>query len=148
METLYKALVDMGPLIMGTLAPLALTSGKNDRGTLALGTLLSLMLGKMTFNLQAPPANYNLARESLAIENILMTSDSNRFVRLSLGAVYMYAAISFCKRSSKANRSEAKEGKQSRTLVVKAGSEAVSWLATFSLCFIGAVWLITGYYGQ
>jgi hypothetical protein len=142
-----KALGDMGPLVIGALAPLAVTSAKHEPTALALGTFLSLLLGRMTFNLQPEPVVYDLVREQTALKSLMITSNLNRTVRLSLGAVYVYAAISYNKRLAESARSDNDKDKVPSTLA-KIGSTATSWIGTFMLVFIGAVWCSSGYYGQ
>jgi hypothetical protein len=71
-----KALGDMGPLVIGALAPLAATSAKHEPTALALGTFLSLLLGRMTFNLQPEPVVYDLVREQTALKSLMITVTS------------------------------------------------------------------------
>ena len=62
-ETLWEAFKQMGPLVIGALTPLVLATGKREPGALALGTFLSVLLGKMTFNLDSSPSqSFDLLR--------------------------------------------------------------------------------------
>ena len=146
-ETWMKALGDMGPLVVGAITPLAVTSAKHEPTALALGAFLTILLGRMTFNLQPEPAVYDLVREQTALKSLMITSNLNRTIRVSLGAVYVYAAVSYNNRlAQSARRDKGKENMPST--LEKVGSAASSWIGTFVLVFIGAVWCSSGYYGQ
>ena len=85
-----EALRQMGPLVAAFITPLAVTSAKSEPTALALGTVLSMVLGRMTFNLDSEPAIFDTLREQTALKSLMITSNLNRTVRVSLGAVYVY----------------------------------------------------------
>ena len=100
----------MAPLIAASIGPLAITVGKHHPIVVAAATALSLLLGKMTFNLGTVPTKFNAAREQVAMSSLLTTSTANRVVRMLLGACYYFAALSFSRRAAAYAAEQKKKG--------------------------------------
>jgi len=147
-ESFGTAAKTMAPLLLAFIGPLAVTSAKHEPGTVGLASLLSVVLGAMTFNLRETsidpsrePALLNDASTSL-----LATASSNRVVRLLLAVVYLHGAFGLSRRAS----TYAQEGPAAAT---GAGKASYAWTlggaaGTFVLCYIAAMWGVSGYYGQ
>ena len=144
-ESLASAVRSMAPLLAGSIGPLAVTSGRHHPAVVALATALSLLLGRMTFNLGSIPTKFNVQREQVAMRLLLTTSTANRVTRMLLGACYFYAAVSFSRRAA-TYAAQQKDGRHGRfsTMVWQVGS----WIALPLLLFIGGTWCSSGFYGQ
>jgi hypothetical protein len=138
-ETWASALRQMGPLVLGSVGGLALSSARHQPATVALSAVLSLALGKMTFNLGGVPTVFDGAREASALQSLVTTSRANRAVRALLGACYLYGAVTMSLRSTEA--CSEREG----TVLWRVTRRAAGCAA---LCFVGLTWISTGYYGQ
>ena len=136
----------MAPLLAGSIGPLCVTSGRHHPFIVALATALSLVLGKMTFNLGDVPTKFNVPREQAAMRSLITTSTGNRATRMVLGACYIVAAVSFSRRAAKYAAQQKKSGQQ-RSLSTVAW-QVGSWIALPLLLFIGGTWFSSGFYGQ
>ena len=118
-------------------------------GTVALATALSLLLGKMSFNVSGVPVIPSGTDEGFlsgALTSMVSTSDENRTTRMLLGAVYVYAAATFAKRAAKYSAdARSPEGRMTAKSVAW---QTASLVGTLVLCLIGSVWASTGYHGQ
>ena len=85
-EQLGPAISRSAPLFGSFVAPLVVLVARHQPLTAIFGTGLSLVLGKMTFNLGAVPASFDRSREAYALETLVVTSMGNRVVRMLLGA--------------------------------------------------------------
>eukprot|EP01045_Picozoa_sp_COSAG04_P028460 COSAG04_NODE_4423_length_2101_cov_2.199800_1_plen_68_part_10 len=65
-ESWAAAIKSMAPLLAGSIGPLAITTVRHHPSAVALGTVLSLVLGKMTFNLSGVPTKFDTSREQTA----------------------------------------------------------------------------------
>ena len=139
-ETLATVLSQMGPLVLGSVGTLAVTSVRHQPATVFGSAILSLILSKMTFNLGPTTTVFNSSREATALKSLVTTSNANRVVRMLLGACYVHGAITMSLRSAKSCSSRDKPGPMWRI--------CLRWVGCAALMFIGATWLSTGFYGQ
>jgi putative Ca2+/H+ antiporter (TMEM165/GDT1 family) len=142
-EGVGKAFSDMGGIVAATVGPLIMTSVRHEPKAVAAGTALSLLLSKMTFNIGSPPSAFDAKLESVALGKNMITGDANRYTRMLLGCIYLYAAVKFSARSARSEK-ERVQSKAQTPLLSKLGS----WTGTSVLCMVAAVWISTGYYGQ
>jgi hypothetical protein len=145
-ESLASAVRSMAPLLAGSIGPLAVTSGRHHPALVAFATALSVLLGRMTFNLGSIPTKFDAQREQVAMRSLLTTSTGNRVTRMLLGACYFYAAVSFSRRAATYAAQQKKEGQQGRVSTV--AWQVGSWIALPLLLFIGGTWCSSGFYGQ
>ena len=130
----------MAPLILGSVGTLAVTSARHQPVTVLSSAVLSLVLGKMTFNLGPVATTFSSAREATALKSLVTTSNANRIVRMLLGACYVHGAVTMTLRSAQACSSRDKPGPLWRVMA--------RWFGCAALVFIGATWLSSGFYGQ
>jgi hypothetical protein len=125
---------------MGTHEPLALTAGFILAGTLV----------KMTFNPPGPaPTSYDPAAEQKALTSVVMTSDSNRLVRLALGSIYAYASLTFAARMIAPGPDSVRLLTQVAAGDLPAiGKLALTWCGCMVDFFVAGVWLSSGAIGQ
>ena len=145
-ESLASALRSMAPLVAASIGPLAVTTGRHHPSVVAIATALSMLLGKMTFNLGSVPTKFNAAREQVAMSSLLTTSTGNRVTRMLLGACYFFAAVSFSRRAAKYAATQKKKGTQGALSTV--AWQVGSWVTLPLLLFIGGTWFSSGFYGQ
>jgi hypothetical protein len=139
-ETWASALKQMGPLVVGSLAPLVVTSVRHQPMTVAAAAVLSAALGKMTFNLGGVPTSFDTGLEKSALGRLVTTSSTNRITRILLGCCFVHGATTMSFRSAKACSSREEPGPLWKVLQ--------RWAGCAAMVFIGATWLSSGYYGQ
>jgi hypothetical protein len=139
-ETISEAVRQMAPLVGFFVGPLVVTSGRHHPLITVAGTVLSLVLGRMTFNLGKVPTSFDISREEHALRTLVTTSTANRAVRLVLGATYAYAAISFTIRSFTASVKPSSKQQRSHSSNVSAAATALHcvWRCAgcWALCYI------------
>eukprot|EP00937_MAST-01D_sp_MAST-1D-sp2_P008174 g8174.t1 len=96
--TLAFALQKTWVLQAATLGPLALATVPEDSSLLALSSTLALTLAGMTFTRPAGVA-FDAAVEKAAVSSNLLTTPTNRAVRLLFGAISIVAALRFLRRT-------------------------------------------------
>jgi hypothetical protein len=101
----YGKIVPVATLAAGTITPLVLTLGTREPVALFAGVVFAAALVKCTIPYGPPPKSYDKTVEDVALKSVVMTSSTNRFVRLALGSVYLYAAITFAIWMTKPNDS-------------------------------------------
>ena len=96
------SLPQLGPiagLAAATVTPLVLTTAPHQPIALAAGCGLAMALARLTIDPpSAAASNVDAEKEAAAIRNVVMTSDTNRLVRLLLGSIYIYASTTFALR--------------------------------------------------
>ena len=100
-------------------------------------------------------STFDTAAEQRALHNVTITSDTNRAVRLGLGAVYTYAAAAFAWHML-APRSDGGAALSSRVAGASSLSEmsgalaqlALIWLGCFADLRVAGVWGSSGFCGQ
>ena len=132
-----------------TLTPLGFTTAPHALVTLAAGVALAAALIWMTFRCPSSPVSFDEKIEARAIRDIVMTSSSNRGVRVLLGLVYFYAAAAFAFRWT----TSADGGHSLRYRLAALEPAAVCivaavYVGTFLDAMIGGMWLSTGADGQ
>ena len=144
-EGLLPSLRTIAPLWFGRVAPLAIMNGTIHPTLTAAGAARAAILTRMTFNLggSVPSAAFNGARETAAMASLQIISPSNRCVRLGLGAVYVFSAYKFSDRLAKAAAID-----DESSAALNAARRLGSLVGCGLLCFIGAIWLSSGYHGQ
>lgn len=120
-----------------TLAPLAATCLPDLPLAFGAGCALAAALVRLTLSGDAssPP---DPTLEAAAAARVVTTSRGNRAVRLGLGAVYWYAAISFAQRLA-APRAAAPPA---------LGRAVGAWAGCFADLTIGGLWVSSGADGQ
>ena len=137
-------------LAVGTLTPLIATLGGHEPVALTAGCVLAAALIKLTFNPFGPaPTSYDTVLEAKAIDAVVMTSSTNRAVRLALGSIYIYASITFAVRMT----GPASDGVRllPRLLACEPGALlrlGLTWLGCLANHFFAGLWASTGYCGQ
>lgn len=135
-------------LAIATVTPLALTLNTAEPVLLGVGCVLAGCLTKLTFNPSGPtPTSYDKKVESKAIKSVVITSDTNRIVRLLLGGVYLYAGATFSLRML----SSSPERMVTRLSDFEPYAYAIfalTWLACLVDFYIGGIWLSSGWCGQ
>jgi hypothetical protein len=129
----------------GASAPLIISLAPHDLIALAAGGALVLTLAHMTHvdSGHSPSSNAKEV-EAKAIENVVMTSTSNRTVRVALGSVYAYGAVKFALRWAGA-------GVLDRVLqkdVAAVGQVAAAWLVCLADGYFTGIWMSTGANGE
>ena len=92
----------------------------------------------MTDKVAPEGTKYDEHAETAAVKGAFITSSGNRLTRLALGSVEILAAVLFASRTAK----------QSLVPSIPVLGSVLSWLGVLSLCFLGAIWCISGMYGQ
>ena len=147
----YQSIGPIAALAVGTVTPLALTLYPREPEALLAGVILAGALVSMTFNPSGPPPKaYDKAVEQRAIENVVMTSDKNRVVRLGLGSVYLYAASTFAIWMT--NTAGASGSKLAARLYARelgaVGELVLTWTGCLVDTYIAGIWMSSGYCGQ
>ena len=92
----YAHLGPIAGLAVATITPLALTTALHEPIALTAGCGLAIALARLTFDPPGAAAtSFDKEKEAAAVRNVVMTSDTNRIVRLLLGSVYIYASVTF-----------------------------------------------------
>jgi hypothetical protein len=127
-----------------------LTLGSREPAALLAGAVLAAALVKETFNPFGPaPTSYDKGVETQAIKSVVMTSNTNRVIRLLLGAVYVYAAVTFAIWMVNPREDSSKLVSRLQTLELKAfGELSLAWVACVVNFFVAGIWLSSGWCGQ
>ena len=140
-------LAGLGGLFVATLTPLVLTLGSDEPVANTAGVLLALALARLTLNPWGPaPTEYDKTMEQQAVQSIVMTSPANQNVRLLLGSLYVYAALSFASRMLRADPTLL-----ATLLQLDMGALqhlGLTWVGCLLDFYIGGVWLSSGWCGQ
>jgi hypothetical protein len=145
----YSSWKPVALLAIGSVTPLVLTLAPAEPVALGAGCLLAAALTKLTFNPAGPaPKSYDKAVEENAIKAVVMTSDTNRIVRLLLGSVYTYASITFAIRMAK----PVDDVRLITRLVsfdpYAIGLLSLTWFACLVDFFFAGLWFSSGWCGQ
>jgi hypothetical protein len=88
----YGKIGPVAALAAAATAPLVLTLAPHEMPALGIGAALVCTLVRMTF--QDGQLTRDAAKvEQQAARDVIFTSSGNRIVRISLGSVYLYAAV-------------------------------------------------------
>ena len=131
-----------------SLLPLAVTAHSCRQPAAAVvGLLLALALARLTLNPAgaAVPARFDAAKEQQALKNVVMTSSTNRTVRMGLGAVYAYTAVAFSWHALVTTAAERGAGGGAAAAVTRV---VLAWVGCFVDLRIGFVWGSSGFCGQ
>ena len=130
-------------LASGAVAPLVISLAPHSLITLGAGGMLVVSLVWMTFADGAVAKNAKHI-EAKALEDVVMTSTGNRFVRIALGSVYAYAAVAFVLRWANADILERLLSKD----LMAVGQTAVAWNVCLVDGYFAGLWLSSGSDGQ
>ena len=141
---------DVAVLSLVSIAPLATTLGyAEERTALAAGIFFAAALTKLTFNPSGPAQSYDKAAERTAIHAVVMTSGTNRAVRVCLGAVYAYASLAFALAMIRAEPENPRLLTRLEALEPRAAGElALTALGCLANCYFAGLWGSSGYTGQ
>ena len=154
--------------------PLFFANWSNYPALCLAGQGLSVALSAISIDRAKPiAANFNPELEKAALASIVVTSSTNRIIRIALGSCHLLGAIlynyqlskkssmqnstSVDSRKNKANSNSSSssvtdsESESESALTLTGKSVALSigrWALTFAMCAVAAVWITTGSYGQ
>jgi len=141
---------DVAALSLVSIVPLATTlSYAEERTALAAGMVFAAALIKLTFNPSGPSQSYDKAAERTAIQAVVMTSGTNRAVRMCLSAVYAYASLAFALAMIRAEPENPRLLTRLGALEPRAAGElALTALGCLANCYFAGLWGSSGYTGQ
>lgn len=130
-----KNMKSAAAILIPTSAPL-LIANTNTQPLLCLtATLLAFVLMRMTTNTSSQAAasckiSFGKNKEKKAIENVTITSMSNRVVRVSMGSCHLLGAVAYALRNFDGH------------------SSLASWGLVGGQCLVSGIWLSSGKNGQ
>ena len=135
-EALFSAknIKSVAAILIPTSAPLLIANIRAQPLLCLTATVLSLVLMRMTINTQAQATSckisFGKAKEKAAIENVTITSMSNRITRISMGACHLLGGVVYALRSFDGH------------------SNLVSWSLVAGQAVVSGIWLSSGANGQ
>eukprot|EP00518_Triparma_eleuthera_P005398 CAMPEP_0182462902 /NCGR_PEP_ID=MMETSP1319-20130603/7010_1 /TAXON_ID=172717 /ORGANISM="Bolidomonas pacifica, Strain RCC208" /LENGTH=129 /DNA_ID=CAMNT_0024662381 /DNA_START=154 /DNA_END=543 /DNA_ORIENTATION=- len=123
-------------ILIPTSAPLLVANTKAQPLLCLTATALAFLLMRMTINTSSQAATCkisfgkNKAKEKKAIENVTITSMSNRIVRVSMGSCHLLGALAYSLRNFDDHPA------------------LLSWALVAGQCVVSGIWLSSGKNGQ
>jgi hypothetical protein len=136
-----------GPLLQLVglnMLPLTATLGKGEPSAMIAGGALMAYLTRLTITKFEPGETLDADREQRAVESVVITSDTNRRVRVALGSVFIYASGAFALRMVTPELAARVLAMEPAALATLGGT----WLGCMADNFWSAVWLSSGALGQ
>eukprot|EP00520_Triparma_pacifica_P016821 CAMPEP_0118649750 /NCGR_PEP_ID=MMETSP0785-20121206/9873_1 /TAXON_ID=91992 /ORGANISM="Bolidomonas pacifica, Strain CCMP 1866" /LENGTH=150 /DNA_ID=CAMNT_0006542065 /DNA_START=86 /DNA_END=538 /DNA_ORIENTATION=- len=133
-----KNMKSVAAILVPTLTPL-LVANRNAHPLLCLSaTFLAFVLMRMTINTKSQAASCKISfgkkknkeKEKKAIDNVTITSMSNRIVRVSMGSCHLFGAAAYAFRNFDGH------------------SSPVSWALVGGQCLVSGIWISSGKNGQ
>lgn len=139
----YGKLGPVAALASASVVPLVLTLAPHEMVALGIGSSLVCALCRMTFTDGTLSADAEKI-EAKAARDVVFTSSGNRAVRIALGSVYLYAAVTFARRTLDSTV-------LARLLdldVAAAGAASLVWTGCLVDGYFAGLWCTSGVNGE
>mmetsp|Transcript_6416 Transcript_6416/g.8129 ORF Transcript_6416/g.8129 Transcript_6416/m.8129 type:complete len:140 (-) Transcript_6416:1145-1564(-) len=133
-----KRAVQFLPFSLATNGPVVLTTGANHPSLVAASLGLLMLLTNDTIAKPSAAPAFDISAEKNRLQKLMITSDFNRTVRISMGSINVLSALLYIIRVAQRNEED-------QDLL---SGEPAQWILTAWSCLIGAVWISSGWYGQ
>ena len=132
--TSSRNLKSIAAILIPTSAPLLVANVRTQPTLCFTATALAILLMRMSVNTNKQAATCKISfkkdAEKKAIENVTITSLSNRFVRISMGLCHVLGAVAYALRSFDGH------------------AAPISWALVTGQCIVSGVWISSGKNGQ